>query len=75
VNITTNSETKFRSWIKSISWRIIGVSSGGIVIFLSTGKFLYSMKLSMYANIVGFVLYYFHERIWNRISWGKSSGV
>ncbi|MBI2449302.1 DUF2061 domain-containing protein [Candidatus Pacearchaeota archaeon] len=64
-------ETKYRSLLKSIVWRILSVINGFIVAFIFLNEFYQSLKISIIANITGFVLYYFHERFWNSIKWGK----
>jgi len=58
-------ETKVRSWTKSITWRIIGF----IILFILTG----SWEVSIIFHAIRFVLYFFHERIWNKFDWGVRS--
>lgn len=63
-------ETKFRSLIKSIIWRIMATINGFIITYLFTNKFGESLIISITANITGLILYYFHERFWNKIQYG-----
>ncbi len=67
-------ETKRRSLLKSIVWRIIATINGILGALLFTGNIEQSIKIGVFANITGFILYYFHERVWNRIKWGKHCG-
>ncbi len=65
------TETKLRSFTKSMAWRISGVFILGVIAYLFTGAWTESLKISSAFNILRFVLYYFHERMWLRIEWGK----
>ena len=64
------NETRKRSIIKSISWRIICIVVSIIIAFILTNELDIAATIGTVYNIVTMVLYYFHERIWNRIKWG-----
>lgn len=62
-------ETKTRSWTKSIIWRLIATANSfTILVAAITDKPLTNAILM---NVTGLFVYYFYERIWNKISWGK----
>ena len=69
--------TKKRSITKSITWRFLGSLDtfllSSIIINYSTQN--YSFNLAFYIAgleiITKTFLYYFHERIWNRVNWGR----
>jgi len=61
-----------RSFVKTITYRILIVISTFIVTYLLTGEIRLSIEITALANIINTFLYFFHERIWNRISWGKT---
>ena len=72
-------ELKKRSLTKTVIWRIIGVvwtwAGAYLIIFLLPERF---QKASIIATIIviyhhstRMVMYYFYERIWNNIAWGK----
>lgn len=63
-------ETKARSILKSISWRILATLNGWIVAYIFLHNIFSSLKIAIVGNITGFVLYYIHERIWNKIKKG-----
>jgi|688.fasta_scaffold829560_2 hypothetical protein len=56
------TETKTRSVVKTIIWRIICI----LVLAYWTG-----LGGSLLINALFMTLYYIHERIWLRINWGK----
>lgn len=65
------SETRKRSIIKSIIWRIICIVISIITAFFLTGKIDISIAIGTTYNAITMVLYYFHERFWNTLKWGK----
>ncbi len=65
------SDTSGRSLIKTISWRIAGSTSTFTIAFLVTGSFGISSGIAVIQMIVNTFLYWIHERMWNRIEWGK----
>ena len=62
-------ETRGRSTKKSISWRIIAFTNSWIILALSMPEVPLCNALIM--NVTGMIMFYFHERIWNKISIGK----
>jgi uncharacterized membrane protein len=59
-------ESRKRTILKGISWRVFSTIQSFIVTFLLTGDFNHTLKLMIILNITGFVVFYFHERLWNR---------
>lgn len=66
-----NSEKPLRSVIKALSWRLIGTIDTLIVSYFLTGKLKLAASIASIDFITKLVLYFFHERIWNKIKWGK----
>lgn len=64
-------ELKRRSILKTISWRVWATLSTAIIVFLFTGDFLLSLSVGGVEVIAKLVLYFMHERLWNRIRFGK----
>ncbi len=65
-------ETVGRSVVKTIVWRIVVFVVDFSIVFLFTQNVSLSTKLALVKVVVSFILYYGHERAWNRIGWGKS---
>jgi len=63
-------ETRKRSLAKSIVWRIICVVASVFTTFALTGNWDIAVAVGTVYNAVTMVLYYFHERLWNRVKWG-----
>ena len=64
-----------RSIAKSITWRIIAVLVTMIAIYLYNRDIKESLVVSLSANAVKMVLYYLHERFWNRIEYGRKQEI
>ena len=67
-----SKETKVRSVTKGIVWRILATLNGFLVALIFLQDIKESLKISIVANVTGFVLYYIHERIWNLIKWQRT---
>ena len=63
-------DTKKRSWAKSITWRVIGIVLLGLIAYLVTGDWKAMTPITILFHAIRVVMYYFHERIWLRVSWG-----
>lgn len=63
--------TKARSFIKSLSYRIFGTLSSWVVVYVITHKGSLATLVAFWETIVKIYIYYIHERIWNRIQWGR----
>ena len=68
-------ETGVRSLAKAVSWRITGSIDTFIVSWLITGQALLASGIAFTELLTKIVLYWFHERVWNRITWGKNNDI
>ncbi len=59
-----------RSVVKSIVWRVICIVVSVLITFFLTARWDLAVAIGTIYNAVTMVLYYFHERFWNRIKWG-----
>ena len=60
-----------RSLIKSITWRIIASLDTFIIAWFITGKISWASSIASLEILTKTFLYFFHERGWNYIFWGK----
>jgi uncharacterized membrane protein len=65
------TETRKRSIVKSFTWRIICIVVSIITAYFLTGKLEVSVAIGTVYNALTMILYYFHERFWNVLEWGK----
>jgi len=64
-------EKRSRSLIKTVSWRAIAALVTIIVAFVLTGNLIISLSIGSIDTIIKLFVYYFHERGWNKISFGR----
>ena len=57
-----------RHILKTISWRIIGTLDTMILSWIITGSLKIGVAIGGVEVITKMILYYFHERIWYKIS-------
>jgi uncharacterized membrane protein len=62
-----------RSFMKAASWRIFATLTTMIIVFLFTGKLNLTLSIGFFEVVSKLILYYAHERIWDKIIWGKKS--
>jgi len=60
-----------RSLVKTITWRLTGSSATFLISFLLTGNFVMAGSIAIIQLISNTILYFVHERIWNKIPWGR----
>jgi uncharacterized membrane protein len=60
-----------RSIVKTISWRITGSSATFAIAYILTGSLAVAGVIGITQMISNTILYYVHERVWNRIKWGQ----
>ncbi|MFH0831523.1 MAG: DUF2061 domain-containing protein [archaeon] len=60
-----------RTLMKSITWRVIALFVAYFVAYAFTSKPLESGSIAITVNLINMVGYYFHERVWNKINYGR----
>lgn len=65
------SEKPIRSVAKAVSWRIIGTLDTLLISYILTGEVAIAASIASIDFVTKMFLYFVHERVWNKISWGK----
>jgi uncharacterized membrane protein len=66
------SDTAGRSLAKTISWRITGSLSTFLISYLILGSFVIASSIAVIQVTINTILYFFHERAWDKVSWGRT---
>ena len=66
------NENKSRSIGKSISWRVLASCDTILISYVITGSFAIAATIGSIEVLTKMVLYYFHERVWNRMEFGRN---
>jgi uncharacterized membrane protein len=70
-NISQAEDKLKRSLAKTISWRVIGTLDTVLISWIVTGTLALAFSIGAIELISKMALYFFHERAWNNIKWGK----
>jgi len=64
-------ETKRRSVLKTISWRIAATFITGTLVWVLTGEAKFALTVGFMDTMIKLFVYFFHERLWLRIPYGQ----
>ncbi len=64
-------ESTRRSIVKAVSWRILATAITTAIVYLITGEGEFAAGIGLADTTVKFVVYFGHERLWNRIPYGR----
>jgi len=62
-----------RSVVKTITYRVVILILDFTVIYLFTRQIEIAVSFMILSNVYTTLAYFFHERIWDKIKWGKDS--
>ena len=78
-NIGTKSpdhkDAHYRSLTKAVTWRLTGSFDTLVLSFLITGNIKIAGTISAVEIVTKILLFYFHERIWALIPWGRTKAA
>ena len=60
-----------RSLLKTLSWRVTATLTTMIIAYIITGELTLAFSIGFIEFFSKFVLYYFHERMWERLKVGR----
>lgn len=62
--------TRKRSILKTITFRVLATLSTLVLVYIFTGQIILSISIALVETVVKTILYYLHERIWSKTTWG-----
>jgi len=65
--------TKSRSLVKTITWRLLGSLDTFLLSWLIIGKAKLALSIASVEVLTKLILYYWHERVWNLVKWGRKN--
>ncbi|SDA82216.1 DUF2061 domain-containing protein [Mesorhizobium qingshengii] len=66
-------DTHSRSFAKALSWRVTGTIDTMIISLVVTGSLKLAATIGLTEVVTKSLLYYFHERAWLRIPYGRKT--
>ncbi|MSU64314.1 MAG: DUF2061 domain-containing protein [Pedosphaera sp.] len=67
-------EKHYRSLVKAVSWRVTGTIDTILISWLITGQVKWALSIGFVELFTKIGLYYVHERVWNRLDFGRVKG-
>lgn len=63
--------SKQRSALKALTWRIIGTADTFVISWVITKEPVTAGAIASFEVFTKTILYYFHQRGWNKVKWGR----
>jgi uncharacterized membrane protein len=57
--------------IKALTWKLVATLMAFVISYIYTRDIDAATNTALTMFIAGIIAYYLHERLWNRIPWGK----
>lgn len=64
-------ETHLRSIVKAMTWRVLATVITFSVAWTLTGQLEKAVQIGILDSLIKLGIYYSHERVWNRLQFGK----
>jgi uncharacterized membrane protein len=64
-------EAHARSLLKAVSWRVVGSIDTFVISFFVTGRLTVALSIASVETFTKIAIYYFHERAWAMVPWGR----
>lgn len=64
-----------RSLVKAATWRVTGTIDTFVLSFFFTKSVKLASSIAFTEVVTKIALFYMHERLWNRISWGRAGAA
>jgi uncharacterized membrane protein len=65
-------EAHSRSLLKAVSWRLLGSIDTFVISYFVTGRLVFAASIASVETFTKIMLFYFHERAWALVPWGRS---
>ena len=66
-------ETRTRTLAKALTWQILGLFTMSLLSWLNGGSAWQAVTFAFSAATISLVLFFFHERLWGLVRWGRST--
>ena len=66
-------DSRTRSFLKGISWRVIASGTTMSIAYFLTGDMHIVMATGAIDVVLKLLFYYGHERAWGRVAWGRAT--
>ena len=67
-----SSDHQKRSIAKTLAFHVLIIIADWIIVYFFTRKASTTLDIVILTNLVSALIYFVHERTWNKIHWGKT---
>lgn len=60
-----------RSVTKALTFRALVICTDLVIVYTLTKRIDITLAVLIFSNLASTLLYFLHERLWNRVHWGK----
>lgn len=64
-------DSKLRSLLKAVTYRITGTITTAVIVFVVTGEIAVAMAVGIVEPVAKIIIYYCHERLWELVPRGR----
>ena len=64
-------EKSSRAFLKALTWRVTATLDTIIISLIVTGALDTALQIGFLEFITKFFIYYIHERVWNKVNFGR----
>ena len=68
--IKIKKENHSRSFLKSVTWRVLATLTTMALVLLFTGNAAIAISIGALESVAKLLIYYIHERVWINVKWG-----
>lgn len=68
-----SGDKPYISLLKTISWRVVGTIDTITISYIITGEIRSALSIGGFEVFSKMILYYFHERAWNRVKRNRNN--
>lgn len=68
-------EAHSRSLLKAVSWRVLGSIDTFVISYFVTHQLVFAASIASVETVTKVLLFYFHERVWAVVPWGRHPPV
>ena len=65
------SESRGRTVVKSLSWRILASATTVLIVLALTGELDIAIAIGGVEIVAKLLIFYVHERAWQKVRWGS----
>jgi len=73
-HFSSKGDSAMKSLLKTISWRILGTLDTVFIAYFISGNIEIALSIGSVEIVSKMILYYFHERLWNKINMTYDKG-